>query len=118
MKVLIIDDDPGIQEAIKAILEFGGYEVLITDQSDYLFNLSKDNLPGVILLDLLLSGISGKEVARRIKNNSDTKSIPVIMLSAHPSASKAALDSGADDFLAKPFDMDVLLEKIKQHSKK
>ncbi len=116
-KILIIDDDQGILEAIKAILEFSDYQVETSDYSEKLILKEKNSLPDLILLDLLLSGKDGKEIAKELKGNSYTSHIPIIMLSAYPTASEAAKLGGADDFLAKPYDMDELLKKIKNHLK-
>jgi DNA-binding response OmpR family regulator len=64
------------------------------------------------LLDVLLSGKDGRTIARQLKSQEDTKHIPIIMFSAHPSAEQTAREAGADDFIAKPFEIDDLLEKI------
>jgi len=117
MKILVIDDDQGILEAVKAILEFDGYEVTTAGDSEHLKSLKADKLPNLILVDLLLSGKNGKGIIKLVKENDHTKDIPIIMLSAHPDAQAAALDAGADDFLAKPFDMNNLLELVKKHIK-
>lgn len=114
--ILLIDDDPGILEAIKAILEFGGFRVTTAPDDNHIYDLEKDKLPSVILLDLLLSGRDGKEIAKKLKSTPKTKHLPIIMLSAHPSAQEAAIEAGADDFIAKPFDMDELLDKVKKYS--
>jgi DNA-binding response OmpR family regulator len=111
-KILVVDDDAGIQEAVKAILEFGNYDVTIASDGLEAISLAAHNPPNLILLDLLLSGKDGKEIAKRLRANKKTKHIPIIMLSAHPEAIKASKEGGADDFIAKPFDMSVLLEKI------
>jgi DNA-binding response OmpR family regulator len=64
------------------------------------------------VLDVLLSGVDGRTVCRKIKNTEQWKHIPVIMFSAHPSAQKNMQDFGADDFLPKPFQGEKLLERI------
>lgn len=114
-KILVIDDDPGILEAIRAILEFGGHIVETTADTNYVNTLNEDKLPDIILVDFLLSGKDGKEVIRQLKNDDLRKKIPVIMLSAHPSAEKAAKEAGADDFLAKPFELEELLSIVKKY---
>ena len=72
-------------------------------------------LPDLILLDVLLSGKDGREIVKRLKSQEETRHIPVIMFSAHPSAEKTARAAGADDFVAKPFEMDEILAKIAKH---
>lgn len=114
--ILIIDDDPGIQEALKAILEFDGHQVAIGLDENSLFELAENKMPDLILLDLLLSGKDGKVVAKNLKRNLKTKKIPIIMLSAHPSAKETAKLSGADDFLAKPFNMEELLKLVNRYT--
>lgn len=114
-KILVIDDDKGILEAVRAILEFDGFEVETTDRSEYIDHMEEPNLPQVILVDFLLSGKDGKNVIKQLKKDSIKSKIPVIMLSAHPEAERAATEAGADDFISKPFEMDDLLKKIKKY---
>jgi len=114
-RVLVIDDDVGIQEAIKAVLEFGEYEVYIASEESEALKSAKQQMPGLILLDLLLSGKDGTQVLKKLKQVKETENIPIIMLSAHPDAEKASKDSGAQGFIAKPFDMNDLLEKVKEY---
>jgi DNA-binding response OmpR family regulator len=115
-KVLIIDDDIGILDAIKAILEYSGHQVEVLDKPNEIVKQTYDYFPDLILLDLLLSGKDGRQVAKQIKGNDKTKHIPIIMLSAHPSASAAAKEAGADGFLAKPFDMNELIALVEKHT--
>lgn len=117
-RVLIIDDDQGILEAISAILELEGYTVDATDKSQYLDKIPKDKIPDIILLDLLLSGKDGTVLVEQIKGKKGMKKIPIIMLSAHPQAKEAAERVGVTDFIAKPFDMEELLSMIDKHIKK
>lgn len=115
-KILVIDDDIGIQEAIRAILEFGEYKVFVASNASEALKLAIKHHPDLILLDLLLSGKDGVEVAKSLRGNTDTLKIPIIMLSAHPDAQKASKEGGADDFIAKPFDMSKLLEKVSKYA--
>jgi DNA-binding response OmpR family regulator len=117
-KIMVIDDDPGILEAIKAILESENYAVLATDRMDQVMELKNGELPDLILLDLLLSGKDGREIAKALRGSEKTKNIPIVMLSAHPSAEDASKEGGADEFLAKPFDMDELLKVVKKYTSK
>lgn len=110
--VLVVDDEPDILEFLEVILEEEGYEVVTSQKAEFLEQLHNGGLPHLILLDVLLSGKDGREIVKYLKRNAETSSIPVIMFSAHPSAEETALAAGADDFLAKPFDIDVLLTKI------
>lgn len=114
-KILVIDDDEGILEAIKAVLDYEGYKVEIDPTGEKILTQSKSTLPDLILLDLLLSGKDGTNVISKIKQHDHLKKIPIIMLSAHPTAAQAAKEAGATDFLAKPFDIFELLKKINHH---
>lgn len=111
-KVLVIDDDEGILEAIGYVLEDGGFEVKKISSGKEVKNIIRTFGPDVILLDMLLSGTDGREICRQIKNDSKTKNIPVIMTSAHPSAQESVASFGPNDFLAKPFEIETLLNKI------
>jgi len=111
-KLLIVDDEPDILEFLQVILEEEGYEVLTSTKGEYLEQLHNGGLPQLILLDVLLSGKDGREIVRYLKSQDETKHIPVIMFSAHPSAEENARAAGAEDFIAKPFDIDDLLAKI------
>lgn len=114
-KVLVIDDDESILDAITLVLEDAGYDVQGTFKGKDAFRKVAEFHPDVILLDLLMSGHDGRHICKKLKRNPVTKSIPIIMISAHPTAERGAVECGADDFLAKPFDTDILLGKIKKH---
>jgi DNA-binding response OmpR family regulator len=113
-KLLIVDDEPDILEFLQVILEEEGYEVLTSTKGEYLEQLHNGGLPQLILLDVLLSGKDGREIVKYLKSQDETKHIPVIMFSAHPSAEQTARAAGAEDFIAKPFNIDDLLAKIAQ----
>jgi DNA-binding response OmpR family regulator len=114
-RLLVVDDEPDILEFLQIILEEEGYEVVTSDKGEYLEQLHNGGLPHLILVDVLLSGKDGREIVKYLKNQQETKHIPVIMFSAHPSAEETARQAGADDFLAKPFEIDELLEKIARY---
>ncbi len=114
-KILVVDDEPDILEFVQAMLEDAGYEVVTTDKGDYLEKLHNGGLPHLILLDVLLSGKDGREIVKYLKNREETKRIPVVMLSAHPSAESTSRVAGADEFLPKPFEMDDLLALIQKY---
>lgn len=116
-KILVVDDDPDILDALKFALEDAGYAVTTTEKGEYAENLRDTNggLPDVIILDVLLSGKDGRLICQKLKSQDDTKHIPVIMISAHLNAKYSVQLVGADDFLAKPFDIDELLEKVARY---
>ena len=111
-KVLIIDDDPDVRLIMNTLMKKQGYEVETAfDRSDALSKL-EEFTPSVILLDVLLSGTDGRELCKEIKDNDDLKSVPVIMVSAHPGASENIHSYGADDFISKPINTELLLDKL------
>jgi DNA-binding response OmpR family regulator len=114
-KILVVDDEPDILEFLQVILEEEGYSVATTEKGEYVEKLHDKGLPDLILLDVLLSGRDGREIVKQLKSQEETKSIPVIMFSAHPSAEQTARVAGAEDFLAKPFDIDHLLAVIAKY---
>ena len=113
-KILVVDDDPDILDALQFMLEDAGYRVTTTEKGEYAENLHDTNggLPDVMLLDVLLSGKDGRLICQKLKSQEETKHIPIIMMSAHYNARQSVTSVGADDFIAKPFETDELLEKI------
>jgi DNA-binding response OmpR family regulator len=112
-KIFIVDDNIGILEGFQTMLEGEGYEVTASLHIDIISPLKQDNLPDLIILDVLLSGVDGRDICKQIKNTNMTKHIPIIMVSAHPNARKTSIESGADDFISKPFEMEELLTKVR-----
>jgi len=111
-KILVVDDDPDILEFLQVILEEEGYAVVTTDKGEYVEKLYNGGLPDLILLDVWLSGKDGRDIVKYLKSQEKTKHIPVIMFSAYPNAQEMVLKAGADDFIAKPFEIEALLAKI------
>lgn len=113
-KLMIADDDPGIVDFLSILLEYEGYSVSSTLNGASLLNL-KDDLPDLVLLDIWMSGTDGRDICKQLKQKADTCKIPILMFSASKDIGDSALAAGADDFLAKPFEMEDLLYKIKTH---
>jgi DNA-binding response OmpR family regulator len=111
-KLLVVDDELDILEFLQVILEEEGYEVLTSTKGEYLEQLHNGGLPDLILLDVLLSGKDGRAIVKYLKSQDETRHIPIIMFSAHPSAEQTARAAGAEDFIAKPFNIDDLLAKV------
>lgn len=110
---MIADDDPGIVDAIEMLLEFEGYQVTSTVNGATVLEMKEDSLPDLLLLDIWMSGEDGRDICKKFKQVDLTKNIPVIMISASRDIKESAMAAGADDFLAKPFEMNELLAKIK-----
>lgn len=114
-KILVIDDDPDILEALQLILKTENYDTEVTTKSDEVYQKIKDFQPDLIVLDILLSGSDGRTICSTLKNKKSSLHIPIIMISAHPTASDSAKECGADSFIAKPFSVQELLEEINKY---
>jgi DNA-binding response OmpR family regulator len=113
-KILLIDDDPDVQTVLRATLQQQGFAVVTASRREEAWQKLNEELPSLILLDVLLSGSDGRELCREIKSTHATRHIPVIMFSGHPSAGVQYKMYGADSFLAKPVNTAALLEKLHQ----
>jgi CheY-like chemotaxis protein len=112
-KILVIDDDLGILEALDALLQEEGYRTEVsTKNGEYVEASIERELPDLIILDILLSGHDGREICKRLKSDERTRHIPVMLISAHIKGEASAMEAGADAFLAKPFDISDLLDKV------
>ena len=111
-RILIIEDDPTMQEALRDNFEFGGSTVHVASDGRAGLKAALAQQPDLILLDIMLPGINGFDVCRRIRSEGLT--IPIIMLTAKSQESDVirGLDLGADDYVTKPFSIDVLLARV------
>lgn len=116
-RILVADDNPAILDALQIMLEEEGYEVETTVDGAAALELKKD-LPDLYLLDIWMSGVDGRDICKLLKSTPATKLIPVIMVSATKGAEQIAKDSGADDFISKPFQRDNLLAVVAQYINK
>lgn len=114
-RILVVDDDPDILEALKIMLEDEGFYVETASNGQILQFLDDSNLPSVIVLDVLLSGTDGRELAEQIRKRPKTKDVPIVMISANPGAAHDCVKRGANEFLAKPFEINDLLKVIKKY---
>ena len=114
---LIIEDDPDIAETVRYNLASEGFEtrVALTGEEGLSFALDPDNSPNLIVLDLMLPGMSGMDLCRRLRRETQTRRTPIIMLTAKASEADrvAGLDIGADDYIAKPFSVRELLARVR-----
>lgn len=110
-KIMIADDDTGIIDAVAMMLEFEGYTVYSTVNGATVLEL-ENNYPDLLLLDVQMPGLDGRDICRTLKQKENTRNIPVILISASTNLEKSAKDAGADDFLEKPFNMHDLLDKV------
>jgi DNA-binding response OmpR family regulator len=113
-RILVADDNPAILDSLKIMLEDEGYEVSITEDGAVAQNMQPP-FPDLLLLDVWMSGIDGRDVCKRLKGASATQKVPVIIMSATKDIVQIAADAGADDYISKPFQMSHLLETVARH---
>lgn len=113
-KILVVDDDSGIGEMLKTLLEFYGYQVEVTEKPYETEKLIVEKNIDLVLLDMLISGVNGTDVCSAIRKNEATANTPVIMMSALHDAGPKCKKAGANDFIAKPFEMELLIGKINE----
>ncbi len=113
--ILVIEDEPAIQELIMLNLEQGGFVPLRASSAEEAFDMVRNELPDLVLLDWTLPGMSGVEFARRLRANRRTQGLPIIMLTARTGENDklVGLDSGVDDYVTKPFSPRELNARIK-----
>jgi pilus assembly protein CpaE len=114
MKVLVVDDEPSVRRLLQRYLGDHGYEVAIADNGADGWAAARDGEPDLILSDVAMPGMDGYELVRSVRRNSATAGIPVILLSAHRGSDDMVegYRAGADDYIAKPVDVEVLRLKI------
>lgn len=113
--ILIVEDEESILELISINLHQAGFNPIRSLNAEYAENIIREALPDLIILDWMLPGMSGVEFAKRVRGNSNTKNIPIIMLTAKITEEDKVLglDSGADDYITKPFSTAELSSRVK-----
>lgn len=112
-KILIVDDNELITEVMSYILTNNGYDVTTLNTGDGVVAQIKQTHPDLVIMDISLPGVDGRDICRIIKHNKATKNLPVIICSGNDDIESALKQDGApNDVLAKPFDMTVLLDKV------
>jgi two-component system response regulator MprA len=114
VKILVVDDERAVRESLRRALELEGYEIeLAADGREALERLEAESQPDVLVLDVLMPGVDGLEVCRRLRRAGSR--LPVLMLTARDAVENrvAGLDAGADDYVTKPFALEELLARIR-----
>lgn len=117
-KIIVVDDSPAILDSVKLMLNMEGFEVSNYERGSDMFNslLETSTKPDVILMDMWLSGEDGRDICKMIKQHQEFKNIPVVIMSASRGLGDSAIESGAIDFIPKPFDLGEIVEKIRYYS--
>lgn len=110
---MICDDDTGILEMMEMVIEEFGYDVITEQHSVKVLKHIEEKKPDLLLLDIWMPVLTGDQVLKTIRQDPRMSKIPVIMYSASAEGSEIAQKVGADDFIAKPFNMDQLEAKIR-----
>ncbi len=118
-KILIVDDEVDLVETVRFPLEMEGYQVLISYNGEDALNQARKENPDLILLDLMLPKLDGYKVCRLLKFDDRYKHIPILMLTAKTQEKDKTLgmETGANEYITKPFEMEDLLKKVKAYLK-
>ncbi|SEW17204.1 two-component system, OmpR family, phosphate regulon response regulator PhoB [Aliiroseovarius sediminilitoris] len=113
--VLLVEDEPAQREVLRYNLSAEGYDVTMAENGDEALILIDEVTPDLVLLDWMVPGVSGIEICRRLKTRKETRTIPVIMLSARSEEVDRVrgLETGADDYVVKPFSVSELMARIR-----
>ncbi len=115
-KVLLVDDDEDFIETVKFYLIHSGYLVSVAKNGEEAFDKLKIGKPDIILLDVMMPGIQGTEVCKKLKADSDLSSIPIMMVTAKGQREdiENAIKAGANGYIPKPFSLPRLVERIEE----
>ena len=113
-RVMIVEDEQALNLLLRYNLESEGFDVDIVDRGDDAETRIRENIPDLVILDWMLPGVSGIEICRRLRARSETKQLPILMLTARGEESERirGLGTGADDYVVKPFSLPELLARV------
>jgi DNA-binding response OmpR family regulator len=119
-KILVVDDEVDLVETVRFPLEMEGFNVLVSYNGEDALNQARKEKPDLILLDLMLPKLDGYKVCRLLKFDERYKHIPILMLTAKTQEKDKILgkETGADEYITKPFDIDELMKKVKTYLNK
>ena len=112
-KILVVDDEQEIRNLLDHFLKDQGYEVVLASDGNQALKLAAEENPQVIILDIKMPGLDGLEVCKLLKDNEQTRLIPIIVITGFEDNKMEALNRGADDFVNKPFDMAEIAIRVK-----
>jgi DNA-binding response OmpR family regulator len=115
-RIVVVDDEILIRETVRLSLEHAGYAVTVVEDAARAFDEVKEAKPALVIMDLYMPGLDGRDVCRKLKKDEATKDVPVILFTGSNEAVDVVtgLDSGAVEYLTKPIDGEVLVRKIRQ----
>jgi diguanylate cyclase (GGDEF)-like protein len=116
-QILIADDEPAVRQLLELVLRTQGYDVLAANNGDQLIRLAQENIPDLLIIDLMMPQMDGYEAIRQLRNDTRTAHLPMLILTAKSSPDDvvSGFETGADDYVTKPFNIPELLARIKGH---
>jgi DNA-binding response OmpR family regulator len=119
-KILVVDDEVDLVETLRFPLEMEGFQVLVSYNGEDALNQARKENPDLVLLDVMLPKLDGYKVCRLLKFDERYKHIPILMLTAKTQEKDklTGVETGADEYITKPFDIDQLMEKVKAYLNK
>jgi len=116
-KILIVDDEQDIVESLRFVLEAADYNCYCAYDGEEGLRLAKEIMPDLIILDVMMPKINGYKISRLLKFDNKYKDIPILMLTARSQESDKLIgeETGADEYITKPFDLDEVLKRVSEH---
>lgn len=113
--ICVVDDDLAILEVVELVLQDEGYQVIVNPGQN-IEQMVNQHRPDLILLDVWMQGLDGRDISRHIKQNiPESRHLPIVLMSAHSDAINSVTEAQADGFLSKPFGMDELLQTVETY---
>jgi len=114
-KIIVIDDDPAIQDSVSLIFSPPDYEVIVCPNGNNIL-AGEFEIPDIFIIDKQLPGVDGLEICKHLKTHEATKNVPVIMMSASPAMSEFSKAAGAEDFIEKPYSVKQMRGLVAKHT--
>jgi len=116
-KILIVDDETDIVEILQFVLEAEGYKCITAYDGEEGLKLAKNSMPDLIILDVMMPKINGYKICRLLKFDNKYKNIPILMITARSQDEDKVIgeETGADEYITKPFKVDEVVEKVKNY---
>lgn len=116
MRVLVVDDDPHVLQLLRVNFELEGYDVVSANNGEEALKVIASKKPDILVCDIMMPGMDGLEVVRRVRSKGSTKDLPIVMVSAKAQQGDVAAgdDAGADAYVTKPFDPQDLLDVVER----
>lgn len=115
-KILIVEDDPDLGVMVRDILDISGYHVVLLPRADRVIEILNGSDFDLCILDVMIAGVDGRDLCRDIRGASRFRDLPVLMMSALNGIGSQCIAIGADDFISKPFEIDIFLKKVRSLS--